>query len=105
MVNVSTHDSDTFESAKLWGIICKVAGGLLIAGGVFNFFFGFQLNGVEYSGLMAGLAFALPGVSILGIGYLLSTAATIGELLLADRKLWIRAAYPESRIENPKSSG
>ena len=86
MANDSSFESDTFDPAKLWGIICKSAGWLLIAAGLFTLFIGFRLDGTEYRGLMTGLGFALPGVTILGIGYVLSAVATLGEMLLASRK-------------------
>ncbi|HEU4339438.1 MAG TPA: hypothetical protein VFS19_05175 [Planctomycetota bacterium] len=99
--------ADTFDHLKTetWGIAFKGIGMLAIAAGLFTSFVGFRINYVEYSGLLPGLSFLMPGVTILGIGYVLSAVATIGEFLLANRKLWIRAAHPESRIENPESSG
>lgn len=86
MAQPSKFESDMFEPAFAWGIVSKIAGGVLTVLGFFTFFIGFRIDGASYFGLMPGLSFGLPGLTLLGIGYLLHAAAAIGELLLASRK-------------------
>ena len=87
MNDPSHAESDEFDPVKLWGRCFHAFGWLLIAAGFLTMVVGFKLDGHEYSGLMAGLPFALSGVTMLGIGFVLTTAARIGELMVASRKM------------------
>jgi len=80
MIGSEMPESDTFNPLRIYGIVFEVLGWLIVAGGLFTVVFGFQLGRVEYSGLIPGLGFILPGLAVLGLGRLMSAVAIIGNI-------------------------
>ena len=71
-------ESDAFDPLKIFALVFAILGWLFLAGGLFTLLFGFRLDYKEYSGLLPGLGFMLPGLTLVGLARIMSGVATVG---------------------------
>jgi len=83
-------ESDAFQPLETFAMVFQALGVLGVAGGLITMVIGFRLDRVEYSGILPGLAFLIPGLLLVGIGRLMSAVAVIGKI---SRETLIRAEH------------